>query len=111
MFDLATAVALFEDLDKPKAVTCLGKYLKAAGLSISRAEGEQRMFEKLEDPSFLADVRPLLSADEAEKLDDAKARAVFETVFTEFIKRLPGHAWADTPETAKRLGVPGLARD
>ncbi|HTO63448.1 MAG TPA: nucleotidyl transferase AbiEii/AbiGii toxin family protein [Bradyrhizobium sp.] len=111
MFDLATAVALFSDLDKPKVVTCLGKYLKAAGQSISRAEAEQRMFKKLEDPSFLADVRPLLSADEAEKFDDAAARAAFETVFTEFIKRLPGHAWADTPATAKRLGVPDLAED
>jgi predicted nucleotidyltransferase component of viral defense system len=111
VFDLAYAVVLFEDLDVPRVVTCFGKYLEAAGQAISRAQAEQRMFEKFEDPAFLADVRPLLSADKAEKFDDELARLAFETVFTEFIKRLPGNAWADTAETAKRLGVPDLAKE
>ena len=103
LFDLARAIAEFQGIDCGKVVACFGKYLAASGQSISRAEAAQRMFAKLDDPSFLADVRPLLSADEAEKFDDDAANAAFSTVFSEFIKRIPGHAWADTPAMAASM--------
>lgn len=109
LVDLAHAVATFKVLDAAKVVTLFGKYLKAGGQAISRAEAEQRMWEKLENPSFLADVRPLLSADEAEKFDKKAERAAFVAVFTTFIKRIPGHAWADTPAMAGKHGMPELA--
>ena len=111
LLDLAHAIVEFESLDAARVVMCFGKYLAAAGQAISRAEAEQRMFEKLEEPTFLADVRPLLSADEAEKFDDDTARAAFEIVFRDFIRRIPGAAWAQTPEIAARLGVPDLAKE
>jgi predicted nucleotidyltransferase component of viral defense system len=111
MFDLAYATVEFEGLDCAKVVECFGKYLKAADQSISRAEAEQRMFDKLDDPSFLADVRPLLAADEAEKFDDTTANAAFNVVFTEFIKRIPGKPWAETGEMAKKFEMPELAKD
>jgi hypothetical protein len=50
----------------------------------------------------------LLAAGEAEKFDDEAARAAFRTVFSAFINRLPGDAWALTGETAERLGMPEL---
>ncbi|TKV77754.1 nucleotidyl transferase AbiEii/AbiGii toxin family protein [Bradyrhizobium elkanii] len=104
--DLAKAVALFDELDAARIVELLGKYLGASGQAISRAEAEERMSAKLEDPSFLADVRPLLAADDA----DAEAeRAAFVTVFTELVKRIPGHAWAETSpcrRTSKCLSWP-----
>lgn len=109
LLDLAHAVAEFQGLDCAQVVDCFGKYLAAGGQSISRAEAEQRMFAKLDDPSFLADVRPLLSADEAEKFDDDAANAAFSVVFSEFIKRIPGQAWADTPAMAAKHGMPELA--
>jgi hypothetical protein len=109
LLDLSHAVAEFQGLDCSKVVACFGKYLAAGGQAISRAEAEQRMFAKLDDPSFLADVRPLLSADEAEKFDDAAANAAFKVVFSEFIKRIPGHPWADTPAMAAQYGMPELA--
>jgi hypothetical protein len=111
LLDLAYATVEFEGLDYATVVECFGKYLKAAKQSISRAEAEQRMFAKLDDPSFLADVRPLLSADEAEKFDDDAANAAFSLVFTEFIKRIPGHAWADTPAMAEKYAMPELAEN
>jgi predicted nucleotidyltransferase component of viral defense system len=64
LLDLAYATVEFEGLDCAKVVECFGKYLEGGKQSISRAEAEQRMFAKLDDPSFLADVRPLLAADE-----------------------------------------------
>jgi len=111
LIDLAKAVALFPDLDASHVVELFGKYLKAGGQAISRAEAEERMWKKLADPSFLADVRPLLSADDAEKFDKKAERAAFVTVFTEFIKRIPRHAWAGTPAMAKKFGLPELAKD
>lgn len=65
------------------------------------------MFAKLENDDFLADVRPPLAADEAEKFDHEAGRAAFAAVFSSFIKRIPGKAWARTAEMAGReLSVP-----
>jgi len=111
LVDLAKAIAQFTGLDAAHVVALFGKYLKAGGQAISRAEAEERMWEKLDDPSFLADVHPLLSADEADEFDSKAERAAFVTVFTEFIKRIPGHAWAETPAMAKKFGIPELAID
>jgi predicted nucleotidyltransferase component of viral defense system len=110
LVDLAHAIAMFKDLDAGRVVALFGKYLEAGGQAISRAEAEQRMFAKLAQPSFLADVRPLLAADEAEKFDDKAERAAFVTVFSKFIKLIPGHAWADTPAMAAKHGMPHLAK-
>ena len=109
LIDLSHAKAAFGNLDAGKVVACLGKYLKASDQAISRAEAEERMFDKLENRAFMADVRPLLSADEAEKFDDKAARASFKTVFSEYIKNMPGLAWAKTKETAERVGMTDLA--
>ena len=57
----------------------------------------------------MADVRPLLSADEAEKFDDEAAKAAFRKVFTTFIKRIAGKQWALTPEKSEALGMSDLA--
>jgi len=109
LIDLAHATVVFDPLDTARVVACLGKYLAAAKQSIPRAEAEQRMFAKLDDRSFLGDVRPLLAADEAEKFDDATARAAFSVVFSEFIKRLPGKTWPETAKMAAQHGMPELA--
>ena len=109
--DLAHASGVFQDLDAPRVVSCFGQYLAAAGRAISRAQAEERMFAKLENTAFLADVRPLLAADEAEGFDDKAARAAFQVVFTDFIKRIPGNAWAQTGEMAERFGMPDLATE
>jgi predicted nucleotidyltransferase component of viral defense system len=109
LIDLAHAKTTFKNLDGGRVVKCFGKYLTASRQAISRAQAEERMFGKLTDRGFLADVRPLLSADEAEKFDDAAARAAFRTVFSAFIKQLPGQTWAKTAETAARIGMADLA--
>ena len=109
LVDLAKAVVMFSDLEAARVVALFGKYLKAGGQAISRAEAEQRMWAKLAEPSFLADVRPLLSADDAEEFDSKAERAAFVSVFTEFIKRIPGHVWAETPAVAAKFGMPELA--
>jgi predicted nucleotidyltransferase component of viral defense system len=111
LVDLSHAATVFDDLDVPRLITCFGKYLSATGDSISRAQAEERMFDKLENPDFLADVLPLLAADEAEKFDDAAARVAFSDVFSTFIKKIPGEAWARTPGMAKEFEMPELAQN
>lgn len=86
----------------------LGYYLAAVEVSISRAQAEQRMFEKLDTASFMADVRPLLTADAGEAFDDAAARAAFTLVFDKIIRLMPGDAWARTPEMIERFDLTGL---
>jgi len=61
--------------------------------------------------AFLADVPPLLAADEAATFDDEAGRTAFRTVYSTFIKHLPGNAWAQSAETAERLGMLDLAKD
>jgi hypothetical protein len=63
LIDLSDSLQVFENLNAPRVVELLGLYLAVTNLAISRAEAEQRMFAKLESPAFLADVRPLLTAE------------------------------------------------
>jgi len=110
LIDLSHARTAFTDLDIARVIAIFGRYLKDGGQAISRAQAEERMFDKLENKAFLADVRPLLAADEAEKFDEEAARAAFRTVFTGFIERLPGKAWARSAEMAEHFGMPDLVK-
>ena len=59
LYDLAHALVVFEGLNTRRVVECLELYLQKAGLRISRAEAEERMFAKLRKPGLLTDLRPL----------------------------------------------------
>ncbi len=60
--DLAHALAIFEGLDTSRVVSCFCQYLQKSGRPITLAMAEERMFAKLKNPGFLADMRPLPSA-------------------------------------------------
>lgn len=105
MIDLSHALSQFKDLDKDHMVELFGRYLEISEVSIPRAEAEKRMFAKLANPGFLTDIRRLLSAEKAAEMTDASVMMSFQTVFTELITRLPGDAWAKTPEMAERFDV------
>lgn len=91
-----------------RVVICLQQYLDQSNLAISRAQAEERMWAKLANPAFMADVRPLLAAEEAEGFDDAAARVAFTSVFLNFITRFPGERWVRTKEMAEHHGMPNL---
>jgi hypothetical protein len=63
------------------------------------------MFAKFAHPTFLTDMRPLLPAAEAQKLDEAATQRTFEQVFTQFIVRLPGEPWKRTEEMKRKFNV------
>lgn len=106
LIDLSHALATFEALDVQKVVDLFGRYLAASDAAISRAQAEQRMFEKLDDRNFMADVRPLLAADERDAFDEAAALTSFIAVFDRIIRLIPGAAWAHTNEMRERFGLP-----
>jgi predicted nucleotidyltransferase component of viral defense system len=109
LIDLSHATAAFGDLDASRVVSCFGQYLQASKQTISRAQAEERMFDKLQDSAFLADVRPLLSAEEAKKFDAKAAKEAFRLVFSTFIKRIPGKAWKNSKQLTEQHGMPDLA--
>jgi len=103
LIDLSHALKTFDTLDVQKIVDLFGRYLAAAEMAVSRAQAEQRMFEKLDDRNFMADVLPLLAANERVIFDEAAGRAAFIGVFDRIIRLIPGVAWARTSEMWKRF--------
>jgi hypothetical protein len=63
------------------------------------------MFAKLATPRFVADVRPLLSPDQAGLLTEDAIRRAFVTVFTRLISVMPGASWAKTSKMKKKFDI------
>jgi predicted nucleotidyltransferase component of viral defense system len=96
LIDLSHSLDIFEKLNTKRIVELFGMYLDLSGQAISRAQAEQRMFEKLERPDFLADVKPLLTAEEAARFTDEMGRQAFSAVFRNIVQVIPGGPWANT---------------
>jgi predicted nucleotidyltransferase component of viral defense system len=105
LFDLAHALNVFEGLSAARVVECFGRYLQKSDVRISRAEAEQRMFAKLNNPNFLIDMRPLLAAPEAERLTDSAMKAAFTNVLSQFIALIPGDQWVHSEEMKARYAL------
>ena len=105
LFDLSHALAVFGELDADHVIEILRHYLAEQELKLSRAQAEERMFAKLKNPGFLADIRPLLAPTEAERLTDKTMKAAFAGVFTSLVAKLPGNPWATTDEMIERFDL------
>lgn len=105
LFDLDHSLTVFEGLNSARIVECFRLYLEKAEQAISRAEAQQRMFQKLVNPAFFIDMRPLLPTDRARALTDETLKAAFVRVMNELIDRIPGDEWAKAGDMRKRFGV------
>lgn len=105
LFDLSHGLGVFDGIDAGQVVELFLRYLRADKLSLSRAQAEERMFAKLVNPGFLADIRPLLTPAAADGLTDEIMNTAFSAVFSSFIIRLPGKPWARTEEMIERFGL------
>ena len=103
LVDLAHSLEIFPKLDIQKTINMFMAYTK--GKPIPRWEAEKRMFEKLERQAFLADVLPLLTAEERAEFDEAAGKHAFARVFNGLIVKIPGKAWATTSELLKKHGL------
>jgi len=105
LFDLGHALTVFEGLDTARIVDCFNLYLAKAGVTVSRAEAQQRMFQKLVNPTFFADMQPLLSPDHASALTDETLKSIVVTVMRELIDRIDGDEWVNAAEMRERFGI------
>ena len=105
LFDLDHALTVFEGLNTARIVECFRLYLERSEVTISRAEAQQRMFQKLVNPTFFTDMRPLLQTDRAKALNDETLKATFVRVMNELIDLIPGDEWAKAGEMRERFGV------
>jgi predicted nucleotidyltransferase component of viral defense system len=105
LLDLFQALETLEALNAVRIVECFGFYLERGGTSISRAQAEERMFAKLAAPRFMADIRPLLSPEQAESLTEEAIQRAFIAVFKALIGIMPGESWARTSDMKKRFGI------
>lgn len=105
LFDLDHSLTVFQGVDPARIVECFQLYLEKAEQAISRAEAQQRMFQKLASPTFFTDMRPLLPTDRARALNDRTLKAAFAKVMKELIDRIPGDEWAKAGEMWERFGV------
>jgi hypothetical protein len=104
LIDIAHALDIFPKLDVQRTVDMFGEYVKQK--PIPRWEAEKRMFEKLERRGFLADVQPLLAADERARFDDAAGIRCDNTESDRLRRRRGSLPSAATP--TKR--TPGVGR-
>ena len=65
---------------------------------------EERMFAKLKNPGFLADMRPLLATEQAEQLTEDAMKTAFAEVFQRFVVQLQGDPWALSEAMKERYG-------
>jgi Nucleotidyl transferase AbiEii toxin, Type IV TA system len=103
LLDLAHALEIFPKLDAQKTLDMFVSYTETK--PIPHWEAEKRLFKKLGRTGFLADVLPLLTAEERAKFDEATGKRAFSRVFNGFITKIPGKAWATTPELLEKNGL------
>ncbi len=100
LFDLWHAAASV-DVSPETIVSCFLRYLEHEGHSVSRAEFEMNLFEKLNDRRFLDDMAPLLTTGASW---DCKAAAQY--VFNSLAPLMPGDAWVNTEEQMQSIKGP-----
>lgn len=108
LFDLTHALEVFNGLDTPRVADYMRRYLEKSKIRISRAEAEERMFAKLVNPGFLADIRPLLAAAEAQRLTNDVIQKSFVKVFSRYVALIPGNPWARSEEMKAHFGITQL---
>ncbi len=76
------------DANPERIVSCFLNYMEHEGHTISRAEFEKNLYEKLNDPRFLDDIDPLLMID-----SDWDLHKAMEYVLDKVVTLIPGDPW------------------
>lgn len=92
LFDLAVALKS-PDASAQRIVESFTKYMAHEGHSVTRAQFEENLALKLEDPRFMADIGPLL-APQYQREPEAEA----SDVSSRLIELLPGEPWKGQEE-------------
>ena len=96
LFDLWKAFKA-QDPSPARVVSSFLHYMENEGHRVSRAEFEENLYEKLDDPRFIEDIGPLLIVDS--EWDLAKAA---EFMMQELVVLIPGDPWQGKARGAKK---------
>ena len=97
------------DLDPDKVIASFNHYLGLTGDAISRAEGEERMLEKM-NHNLIEDIAPLLPV--GVEFNGQMALEAFRSVWNTFIARMTGASWKSAPAAIEeiRRTIPSFLR-
>jgi predicted nucleotidyltransferase component of viral defense system len=90
LFDLVTSHNSSFPLNWDAVIECFNVYMEKEGKRVTRAEFEENMYYKLQDPFFLNDITPLLSSTFSQKYDPKIGAALLSA---EVFPRLSGEPW------------------
>jgi predicted nucleotidyltransferase component of viral defense system len=96
LFDLWKALTV-ADVQSEGVIKCFLYYVEQEEHKVSRAEFEENLLLKLEDPRFLDDIGPLLAPDCACDMDSAA-----DCVLNRLAVLIPGEPWEGRGEKRKR---------
>ena len=99
LYDLSMALEHFPKLDFKKIIQCFQSYMDHGNTLVTRAQFEANFSEKLLDPSFIADIQPLL----APNAPPFNVKAAGERVKTKLLALLPGDPWKGHGEVKKTI--------
>lgn len=103
LFDLSHALSSLEQVDPANIVRLFERYMEDTPLS--RANAEQRMFQKLVNKDLLSDMRPLVRSDHIESFSDQALHDSFVLVFDKLISQISGDPWAKTEAMRERFNI------
>lgn len=104
LFDLSHALKTLPT--NPATIAGLfEQYLAAQDRPISRANAEQRMFEKLANADLLADMKPLARADQVDEFSIDALKNSVNLVLTSLISCISGDPWARTAEMTEKFAL------
>jgi predicted nucleotidyltransferase component of viral defense system len=93
LFDVAVTLDLLDDASVRELVRCFLDYMNRGGRPVSRAQLEENLAGKRNDPAFGADIRPLLV--EGAVFDRERA---FEVLLERVVALVPGDPWKPPEE-------------
>lgn len=103
LFDLSHALSSIALVDSVNIVRLFEQYVEDA--PISRANAEQRMFQKLASKDLLSDMRPLVRSDHTESFSGQALHDSFVLVFDRLISQISGDPWAKTEAMRERFKI------
>jgi predicted nucleotidyltransferase component of viral defense system len=77
-----------EELNEESVIECFQRYISHGGLTVTRAQFEENLANKMQDDAFLKDVEPLLPTDVT-----YQAETAYHLVSSRLIARLSGEPW------------------
>ena len=81
-------VLMTKAFNEEKVIECFERYLAHSGVSVTRAQFEENLVNKMQDDAFLEDVKPLLPTGVT-----YRAEIAYNLVSSRLISRLPGDPW------------------